>query len=108
MSRNNGTFKYKTVQESEQDENGFYTSSTDSEWLDGCECYIEKCSPAKQLIGTDGQVFIYSYEIYIPKYFKANLSLTDKLKLFGEDGSEDEISIMGIDDYNRKVTIVWG
>jgi hypothetical protein len=108
MSRNNGTFKYKAIRQSERDENGFYQSDTDSEWLEGCECYIEKSSPARQLIGTDGQVFTYSYEVYIPKYFKGELNLTSRLKLFGEDGSEDEISVIGIDSLNRKTTIVWG
>jgi hypothetical protein len=108
MGRNNGTFKYKAVQEAQKDANGFYDTGAPSEWIDGCECYIEKHIPAKQMIGEDGQSFSYTYEIFIPKYFKGELTLTAPLKFIGEDGSSDDISILGIDNYNRKVTIVWG
>lgn len=106
--RSNGTFKYKEIHSSGMDNDGFYSKSVQSEWINGCECQIEIYIPAKQHIGTDGQVFSYTYEVFIPKHFKGELDLTTPLMLIGEDGSCDETTIKGVDNHNRKYIALWG
>lgn len=112
MGRNNGTFRYKIVQEAQRDQaTGFY-SQPDSpgadEWLPGCECQIEKYIPAKQRIGIDGQIYTYNYSVFISKYFEGELDLTNIMQIIGENGSTDEFTIQGVDNMNRKYIEVWG
>jgi hypothetical protein len=106
--RNNGTFQYKEVQPSEKGANGFYNQPAASEWLPGCECYIEKHIPAKQLIGEDGRTFSYTYEVFIPKHFRGVLNVTTPFQISCEDGSSDVFSILGVDNLNKRCIIVWG
>lgn len=111
MGRYNGSFRYKAVQDAQLDEaTGFYNPQADSsdEWIPGCECQIDKHIPAKQVIGTDGQMFSYTYDVFIPKHFKGDLSITTEMQLIGEDGSVEEFAIQGIDNMNRKYIEVWG
>ena len=110
MGRNNGSFRYKIVQDPQRDQTtGFYSpQSGSSDWIDGCECQIETFVPAKQKIGADGQVFSYTYDVFIPKHFRGVLDLTAKMLIISEDGHEDEITILGVDNYNRKYIEVWG
>lgn len=112
MGRNNGTFRYKVVQEAQRDQaTGFYTKPDNSdadEWLPGCECQVEKHIPAKHIIGTDGQMYAYNYSVFISKYFDGELGLATIMQIIGEDGSTDEFTIQGIDNMNRKYIEVWG
>nr|DAF67748.1 MAG TPA: hypothetical protein [Caudoviricetes sp.] len=107
--RINGSFKYKTLSQVVKDpETGLRYSSGGSDWQPGCECQIDKQIPAKQVIGTDGQAYTYSYDVFIPKYFRGELVVGAAIQLYGEDGSVDEIQIKGIDNLNRKYIEVWG
>lgn len=110
MSRHNGTFKYKTIQEPERDPTtGFLTPATGtSEWVQGCECQIDKSIPAKQIMGVDGQVHAYTYDVFIPKHFKGVLSVGTHIQLISESGVVDEFTIKGIDDLNRRYIEIWG
>ncbi len=109
MGRYNGSFRYKMVTVPVRDpDTGFYTPVLDSGWIDGCECQIETFVPARQKIGVDGQVITYTYEVFIPKHFTGVLTLTARMQLIGEDGNTDEITIMGVNNFNRKYIAVWG
>lgn len=110
MSRNNGTFKYKEIQEAGRDaETGFVVSKPqESEWIPGCECQIETFVPAKQRIGTDGQMHSYTYDVLIPKCFKGKLEIATPVRIESEDGRVDEFRAQGVDNLNRKYIEVWG
>lgn len=109
MGRNNGTFNYTSIQEPERDPNtGFLTEAGAAVWNRGCECQIEKSIPAKQMIGEDGQMHAYTYDVFIPKYFKGELAIGALMQVISEDGIVDEFTIQGVDDLNRKYIEVWG
>lgn len=109
MSRYNATFKHKQLGTLTKGANGFYTQSQDGgDWIPGCECYVEKSIPAKQRIGTDGQIFTYTYEVFIPKHYRGILELNAPFSIQMEDGTDDEFSILGIDNLNRRSIIIWG
>lgn len=110
MSRNNGTFKYKEIQEEQRDPNtGFIVSEPQTgDWINGCECQIETFVPAKQRIGTDGQVHYYTYDVLIPKCFKGALDIATPVQLTSEDGDVSEFLIQGVDNLNRKYIEIWG
>ena len=110
MSRVNATFKIKSVQQVQKDDDGFYKPLPNtSEWIDGCECYVEKHIPAKQIIGVDGQVYTYNYTVFIPKHYNGNLELTQEMQLiYNETGKVETLIIQGVDDANRKHIEVWG
>ncbi|MEG1553761.1 MAG: hypothetical protein RRZ64_00095 [Rikenellaceae bacterium] len=109
MGRNNATFKYKQLGDLTKGSNGFYSPAGKAgDWLPGCECYVEKHIPAKQRVGTDGQMFTYTYEVFIPKHFRGKLELNAPLLIQCEDCSVDEIVIQGVDNLNRRNIIVWG
>ena len=107
--RTNGTFKYSILQEAVQDpETGFYQEQDNTEWQKGCECQIDKSIPAKQYVGTDGITYAYTYDVFIPKHFKGDLSIGTKIMLVFDDGGTDEFSIQGIDNLNRRYIEIWG
>lgn len=109
MGRNNGTFKYTVIQEAQRDPaTGFFTEAGASDFLPGCECQIEKSIPAKQIIGEDGQMHAYTYDVFIPKYFKGELAIGAEIEVISEDGVTDKFTIQGIDDLNRKYIEIWG
>lgn len=110
MSRINATFKHKSIQQIVQDNDGFYDPVPDtSEWVDGCECYVEKHIPAKQIIGVDGTVYTYNYTVFIPKHYMGNLELTQQLQLtYNDTGKVETLTIQGVDDMNRKHIEIWG
>lgn len=108
MSRYNGTFKYKQLGELTRGANGFYTPGADGDWLPGCECQIDKQIPAKQKIGTDGQMHAYTYDVFISKHFNGTLELNAQVQITCEDGSCDEFTIQGIDNLNRRYIELWG
>lgn len=110
--RTNGTFKYTLSQDGQRDpDTGFYIGSGDAEYLPGCECQIDKSIPAKQIIGTDGQIHTYTYDVFIPKHFKnaMDLAIGGKFQIISDEtGNVDEFEIQGVDDLNRKYIEVWG
>lgn len=110
MGRNNGTFKYTVIQESQRDsDTGFYYSASDtSDWFTGGDCQIEKTIPAKQILGEDGQMHAYTYDVFIPKHFKGELSVGAQIQITSEDGITDVFTIQGVDNLNRKYIEVWG
>lgn len=68
--RTNGTFEYKPVGSVQTDpKTGFVIPNDKAPFLQGCECQIDKSIPAKQVVGTDGQIYAYTYDVFIPKYF---------------------------------------
>ena len=83
MARNNGTFRYTVLSlEATRDEaTGFFTDDDAPVWENGCECQVEKFIPAKQRIGTDGQMYSYTYDVFIPPYFVGNLSIGARVEV---------------------------
>lgn len=68
--RTNGTFEYKPVGSVQTDpKTGFAIPNDKAPFLQGCECQIDKSIPARQVVGTDGQIYAYTYDVFIPKYF---------------------------------------
>lgn len=110
MSRNNGTFKYKEIRDAERDkETGFIVSEPqESDRMPGCECQIETFVPAKQRIGTDGQMHSYTYDVFIPKHFKGALEIATPVQITSEDGHTSVFRVQGVDNLNRKYIEVWG
>lgn len=107
--RINGTFKYSVIGEIQKDPTtGFVVSGKASELKDGCECQIDKSIPAKQIIGTDGQIYAYNYNVFIPKYFDGDLAIGALMQITSDDGVVDEFTIQGKDDMNRKYIEIWG
>lgn len=108
MSRINSSFRFRSIHEASSDENGFMTPGGVSEWMDGIECYVEIHIPAKQIIGTDGQVFTYNFSVFIPKYFEGDIEVAQEMELtYDETGKTEIISIKGVDHLNRKYIEVW-
>lgn len=108
--RYNGTFKYKEIQDEQIDLNtGFIVSEPQTgDWMDGCECQIETFVPAKQKIGTDGQMHQYTYDVLIPKCFKGNLDIATQVQITSEDGKVAVFEIQGVDNLNRRYIEIWG
>lgn len=108
--RYNGTFKYKEIQEEQIDPNtGFIVSEPQNgDWIDGCECQIETFVPAKQKIGTDGQMHQYTYDVIIPKCFNGNLDIATPVRVISEDGKVSMFEIQGVDNLNRRYIEIWG
>ena len=109
MGRNNAKFKHREIANLSKDESGFYSLDSSREiWSLECECYIEKSIPAKQRFGADGHTYNYTYEVFIPKHYQGKVELNSKMVLLFDDGSQDEITILGVDNLNRRNIIVWG
>lgn len=108
MGRNNGTFKYTTIQDGQRDPDTGFITDGDFEWLNGCECQIEKSIPAKQILGVDGQMYAYTYDVFIPKHFKGEMAIGAQMQIISENGVIDEFTIHGVDNLNRKYIEVWG
>lgn len=107
--RTNGTFEYKPVGSVQTDpKTGFAIPNDKVPFLQGCECQIDKSIPAKQVVGTDGQIYAYNYDVFIPKYFNGELAIGCTVRVTSESGTTDEFSVLGIDDMNRKYIEVWG
>lgn len=108
--RHNGKFQYATIPVAEQDSTtGFYKASGEEVWMEGCSCQIDKSIPAKQIVGSDGQLFQYTYDVLLFETdFKGELGIGMKLRLMFDNGKEDEIVIQGIDDTNGRYIEIWG
>lgn len=109
MGRNNGTFKFKPAGTAVKDPvTGLYSAGSETDWMPGSECQIEKFVPAKQKKGVDGEVYDYNYCVFIPKYVKCDLTVGTRILILSENGVKDEFSILGVDDLNRKYIEIWG
>lgn len=109
MSRINAKFRIKSVQPIIKDDYGFINHTPNEGWIDGCECYVEKHIPAKQIIGIDGQVYTYSYSVFIPKHYNGILEVTQEMQLiYNDTGKVETMTVKGVDDLNRKHIEVWG
>lgn len=88
---------------------GFTVQGETVAFEEGCECQIDISIPAKHYIGTDGQEYTYQYDIFIPKYFRSEISVGDTVRLYGADGAViAEFKAQGIDTLNRKYIEIWG
>ena len=94
MARNNGTFRYTALPlEATRDEaTGFYTDDDAPVWVKGCECQVEKFIPAKQRLGTDGQMYSYTFDVFLPSYFEGDLSIGARVEVTLERGGVDAVS----------------
>ena len=67
----------------------------------------ERVVPARHLIGTDGQEFAYSYEVFMPRNYSSVLEIGDTLELTFDTGHTATAPIVGIDITNKKTLVVW-
>lgn len=103
----NATFRYKKSAQPTRDANGFLTDSPASEYVDGALCQAERVVPARHLIGTDGQEFAYSYEVFMPRNYSSVLEIGDTLELAFDTGHTATAPIVGLDITNKKTLVVW-
>lgn len=113
MSRINGKFFYTEPTEDLRDpETGFPLDPQEAEadWKPGIYCQVDQSIPAKQRIGTDGQVYSYSYSVFVDRIFanKGDLAVGALCKVILEDGTEEVFTILGVDTLNRKYIEIWG
>lgn len=108
--RHNGKIQYAAIPIAEQDPNtGFYKESGEEVWMEGCRCQIDKSIPAKQIVGSDGQMFQYTYDVLLFEAdFKGELGIGMNVRLIFDNGKEDEMTIQGIDDTNGRYIEIWG
>ena len=103
----NATFRYKKSAQPTRDANGFLTDSPSGEYVDGVFCQAERNVPAKHFIGTDGQEFVYTYEVFLPRNYGEVLAIGDTLELTIDNTHTVELPIVGIDVTDRKTLVVW-
>jgi hypothetical protein len=104
----NATFRYKKSEQPTRDANGFLTDSqTASEYVAGTLCQAERNAPAKHIIGTDGQEFVYTYEVFLPRNYGGVLAIGDTMELTIDNTHVVELPIVGIDVTDRKTLVVW-
>lgn len=110
MSRYNGAFQYRTSTEGEIDPStGFPSRGSVSDWMPGCMCQFEYNVPARQKIGSDGQIYQYTYTLFIPKGgFRGTLEIGTEIQVTDENGKAYSFTACGVDDLNRKYIEVWG
>lgn len=103
----NATFRYRKSAQPTRDANGFLTDSPAGEFVDGALCQAERVVPAKHLIGTDGQEFVYSYEVFMPRSYSGTLEIGDMIELTFDTGHVVTSPIVGIDITDKKTLVVW-
>ena len=103
----NAAFRYKKSAQPTRDANGFLTDSQQNEYVDGVLCQAERNAPAKHIIGTDGQEFVYTYEVFLPRNYGEVLAIGDTMELTIDETHVVELPIVGIDITDRKTLVVW-
>lgn len=103
----NATFRYRKNPTQRRDANGFLIDASASPFVDGSLCQVERNAPAKHFVGTDGQEFVYDYNVYLPKEFCAVVGIGDVLEITLDDGTVIEKSIIGVDITDKKTCAVW-
>ena len=108
--RFNASFRYKPVCEETAIDptTGFPTEEAPVGLVEGCECQVDISIPARNVIGTDGQRYAYTYDVFIPKYFSGEMSIGDEVQITFFDGTVRTFTIQGIDNANRKYIELWG
>lgn len=108
--RFNGTFRYKpVVDETTIDTTtGFPIEEASVAFVEGCECQIDISIPARNVVGTDGQKYAYSYDVFIPKYFSGDVVVGSEVQVTFFDGRIETFYCQGIDNTNRKYIELWG
>ena len=104
----NGKFKYIIPMSSTVDDDGFRRKASKEEWVEGIEAKLDKFIPAKVSIGTDGISYSYSYNLFIPKYFKIKLPIGTKILFTDNEGNSEMFTINGVDQMNKRYYEVWG
>lgn len=106
----NGSFDYWSGGEVFTDPTtGFVHQSDTATEHEGCECQIDISIPAKHFKGTDGQEYTYTYDVFIPKYFRGEIGVGDTIRLYNAEGNRiAEFKAQGVDTLNRKYIEVWG
>ena len=71
---------------------------------------MEKFIPAKQRLGTDGQMYSYTFDVFFPSYFEGDLSIGARVEVTLERGGVDEFTISGIDavSYTHLLIVLYG
>lgn len=106
----NGHFRYKPIADVERDKStGFINTLPNKDlWIDGCECQLDRIIPAKHHVGTDGQEFSYSYDMFIPPHFDSqNLSIGTDIEVTRHDGSVETFTVGSIDRTPKYIEL-WG
>lgn len=103
----NASFLYKKSSKSERDQNGFLISSEDGDFIIGTLCQAERNAPAKHIIGSDGQEFVYDYVVYTSTDYSDKLEIGDILEIRFYNGNIVRKKIIGIDTTDRKVLAIW-
>lgn len=108
--RFNGTFRYSLPQGLEKDpETGFLRNTGNTEWREGCCCQIERSMPAKQVVGTDGQVYRYTYDLFAyASDFSGELCIGTRIQAALDNGTVVEFTVEGLDNINGKYIELWG
>lgn len=110
MGRLNGTFRFRNSQEPVKDPStGFYTGGGFGEWEAGGRCQIDKAIPARQIQGVDGQMYAYTWDLFILRPFKGGtIQIGTEVEVTMEDGSIDTFTALGVDNQNRRYIEIWG
>ncbi|MBR3830982.1 MAG: hypothetical protein IKJ52_06995 [Muribaculaceae bacterium] len=103
----NASFLYQKSSSTNRDENGFLFQSGNEEFCVGGLCQVERNAPAKHIIGTDGQEFVYDYVVYTSVSYKNVLEIGDTLEIRFHNGNIVNKKIIGIDTTDRKVLAIW-
>lgn len=103
----NAQFRYSKSESTKRDENGFLTTAGSDRFVTGSLCQVERNAPAKHFIGTDGQEFTYTYEVFMQKEYGTTLAIGDTLELTLIDGTVIVKPIVGIDNTDNKTLAVW-
>lgn len=103
----NATFRYRKSVQPERDSNGFLTDSQEDDFVSGTLCQVEQSDKAKHIIGTDGQEFACSYEVYLPTNYGTLLEVGDTMEVRLTNGTIIEKPILGTDVTDKKKLAVW-
>lgn len=103
----NAQFRYSKTRSTTRDTNGCLVTTAGSEFVAGSYCQVERNAPAKHIIGTDGQEFMYNYSIYMDVSYKSILDIGDEIEINFFDGSTDTLKIIGTDVSDKKVFVIW-
>ncbi len=105
----NGKFRYKTFGAVRDNVTGFITNDNASHpWIEGCECQLDRIIPSKHHVGTDGQEYSYSYDMYIPAYYDdQHISIGTEIEVTRHDGSVETFTVGSIDKTPKYIEL-WG
>lgn len=103
----NATFRYRKATTSQRDSNGFLTQPVAAPFVDGGLCQVERNAPAQHRIATDGQEFVYTYQIFVPVSFATKIAIGDTLQISMQSGEVFSSAVLGTDTTNKKHLAIW-